>query len=523
MGGSGALDFDAAVAQLQSSAWAPSGTHVATSQSDDVLRAVLPASRKEESRVLLGSSSKIITNLMSVLRDPLSFHETLGELAIRILRNLCVRSPINQARVADCGAHTLVIDSLASAFATDNASRRIENDAAGSTKGTVHSRLYIPFYGFAVEFLVNFVTCNEQNAELVWAASFPNLFDRLLQCDNAAAGAGAGALVHNCIVAAPHRLPDLVAFFPSLDESDGLERSTLLHTFVSIMNDEDGTEKEEERFSWSFHIIRRLVRASMLRVCFEALGFPLDEIITSSHKDFSKLQYTFLHIVDAGASKSAETSSNLEIELFAVPDNSLGFFGDLLEGAVLKKDGVLLRVVASAIGSTVIITDNSAALDNLRQRTVKVAVTVLQMIALHEHPSGDGTEVITSNGSRIKVEDLALSEQELYGLKGTMVRAVAVCCDECLTAQDQVRKLHGIPVILNALAYERDVTVNPFLREWAVLAVRNLTLGNEENAREISSLEFIGLQNQELLEKAGLEAFMDPKTGRPRLRQKQPM
>ncbi|PXF40655.1 Ataxin-10 [Gracilariopsis chorda] len=508
-------DFDTALSQLCSDEWAPSGTHVATRHSDHVLLALLPPSRTDAGRQTLGRAPNAIPHLACVLRDPLSFHERVGELAVRLLRNLCARSKPNQTTAAQCGVHILLLDCIAQRLESDDALAagkklmrlvsRLQSDHDPDA-----SRMKKPFFGFAVEFLVNFVTANATNAEAVWQKAFPTLLEQLLQCDNHAAASAAAALVHNCIAVVPHRMADIVNIWQG-DRGAHTSFTDVLLRQLQKESNENALDEDEQRFSWTFMIIRRLIGADMLCDCFTALRPSLEQICSSKSHTFSPSQITLLQVVEASVGKAAETVPNSS-PLIEIPKGSLLFFAELLEAALLKREGDVLHVVSSAIGSIVILTDDSDVLEQLRVRAVKVAVHVLQALSSHAANGANGV------AEGVEKPSFSVKGDAAVGLKGVMMRLIAICCDECKLAQDAVRKLMGIPVVLNALSYEQDTTKNPFLREWAVLAVRNLTCGNADNAKEISGYELMGLQNDtELLEKTGLEAFVDD-SGRPRLR-----
>lgn len=504
--------YEAAIAHLCSDEWAPNGIHVATRYSDEILRALLPASRTDEGRAALGSTPRVIEHLVCVLRDPLIFHEQLGSLAIRLLRNLCARSVANQGRTAQCGAHDLVLDCINKRFDF------CDGDGSGADATAVkrveqlgdedHHRMRLPFFGFAVEFLVNFVTCNADNAELVWRKAFPSILEKLLECDNPAAASATAALVHNCIAIEPDRMNDIVRIWSKIDN----EGKSLAMSIVQQMKNVGDGDGENEHFSWSFMIIRRLIGASLLEGCFEALGPSLGSILQSAVVSFSEAQKTFLEIIDAAAGKSAERPAEEDIGSLVFPDSTLGFLAELIEAALFEKNANVLRTVGNIAASVIIITRESVELNDMRLRSVKVAVNVLHAITHAE----SGT---TENGTAVDANPISVDSTSAVGLRAVMIRCVAICCDLSKEAQDSVRKLKGIPVVLNALSYERNVARNPFLREWAILAVRNLTLANPDNAMEISSYELAGIQQDtELLEKTGLEAYMDTGTGRPRLR-----
>lgn len=503
--------YESAVVSLCSDDWAPNGTHVATRHSDEILRALLPASRTEEGRAALGSMPRVIEHLVCVLRDPLVFHEKLGSLAIRLLRNVCARSMANQARIAQCSAHELVLDCIDKRFdfcdvegsGVDAAAlKRVEQISDED-----HHRMRLPFFGFAVEFLVNFVTCNADNAELVWRRAFPNTLEKLLECDNPAAASAAAALVHNCIAMEPNRMNDIVRMWSKTD----MEGKSLAMSILQQMKNAGDNDADDERFSWSFMIIRRLIGASLLENCFEALGPSLASILRSSVISFSEAQETFLQIIDAAAGKSAERPAEDDVGGIVFPVDTLTFLAELIEASLFKKNGNVLRTVGNIVASVIIITEDCLELNDLRLRSARVAVNVLHAIFRAE----SGT---TENGTGAD-SSLIMDSTSVLGLRAVMIRCIAICCDLSKDAQDSVRKLRGIPLVLSALSYEKNAAHNPFLREWAILAIRNLTLANPENAREISSYELAGIQQDtELLEKTGLEAYMDPETGRPKLR-----
>lgn len=513
-----ALPYGSAITQLCSTAWAPTGVHVCTEHTDIILQALLPSTRHDAGRVALGSSPGAIANLISILRDPLVFHEKPGLLTIRILRNICVRQPGNQSRAAEHAAHSVVLDAIQSALSASSGNQ-IETSRP--------SPLCTPFYGFAVEFLVNFVTGNGENARLVWGHAFPDILFALLRSDNHAAATASAALVHNCVVAAKDLLPKTFSLFPC----EGGESSLLTALLDTVRHtDSENTESGDDidRFLWVFGLVKRLVQAGFLQDMFGALGMSVD---TSSKKPgfgLSAAQQTLLHVIEAGTGKSAEGADRLD-DAFIVPTDTLAFLSTLFRSLRDKGDATDLRAVAAIIGSVIILSDDSPQLVEFSVACASLAIGVLQTVA-ERNAAGDNAAAaiaaVANGSSKSEVNCVAgkgganveLLVNEVQGIKGTMVRLIAICCDGCRDAQDAVRKEGGIPFVLNALAYERDVTVNPFLREWAVLAVRNLTQNNEDNIREVNSFELLGVQHDKDLERAGLKIVKD-ENGKLRIRQ----
>ncbi|XP_063099780.1 ataxin-10 isoform X2 [Cavia porcellus] len=69
-------------------------------------------------------------------------------------------------------------------------------------------------------------------------------------------------------------------------------------------------------------------------------------------------------------------------------------------------------------------------------------------------------------------------------------------------AEDEVNELDGIPLILDSCSIDDS---NPFLTQWVVYAIRNLTEDNSQNQDLIAKLEDQGLADASLLKKMGFE------------------
>ncbi|KAI9348021.1 spinocerebellar ataxia type 10 protein domain-containing protein [Obelidium mucronatum] len=78
----------------------------------------------------------------------------------------------------------------------------------------------------------------------------------------------------------------------------------------------------------------------------------------------------------------------------------------------------------------------------------------------------------------------------LYMMKGDSIKVISNVSFMCKEAQDQVRLVGGIPVVLSHCIIDDS---NPFVKEWAVFAIRNLCDGNKENQTLIESMEAVGL------------------------------
>jgi cytochrome c biogenesis protein ResB len=80
--------------------------------------------------------------------------------------------------------------------------------------------------------------------------------------------------------------------------------------------------------------------------------------------------------------------------------------------------------------------------------------------------------------------------------------------------QDEVRQLNGIMLLLQQCVIDEG---NAYLREWGLLAVKNLLEENEENQKEVSELQMQEPILTPEIADIGLRVEIDKKTGHPKL------
>ncbi|CAN0360376.1 unnamed protein product, partial [Ectocarpus sp. 12 AP-2014] len=94
--------------------------------------------------------------------------------------------------------------------------------------------------------------------------------------------------------------------------------------------------------------------------------------------------------------------------------------------------------------------------------------------------------------------------------KVELLKVIGNACFRCRRSQDLVREEGGLPLVLNHCAVDET---NPLLREYALLAVRNLCEGNPANQASIASLQPQGCTPgmEEALADMGLEGSVNAK------------
>ena len=106
---------------------------------------------------------------------------------------------------------------------------------------------------------------------------------------------------------------------------------------------------------------------------------------------------------------------------------------------------------------------------------------------------------------------------ETLSLEREAIRLIAYLSHQRPACQNRVRELGGLITVLQRCQLDDR---NPMIREWAVLAIRNLTEDCAENQEFIASIEQQpqGVANPDLLDDAGLEVAIDRGTGKVKLK-----
>lgn len=97
--------------------------------------------------------------------------------------------------------------------------------------------------------------------------------------------------------------------------------------------------------------------------------------------------------------------------------------------------------------------------------------------------------------------------QEPFGYRSGMIRVLGNMCHRHSEHQDLVRDEGYLPLFLNHCNID---DANPLIREWSLVALRNLCEGNEANQAYITALRPQGMDSEaastEMLERARVEA-----------------
>ncbi|KAK1305546.1 hypothetical protein QJS10_CPA10g00734 [Acorus calamus] len=114
----------------------------------------------------------------------------------------------------------------------------------------------------------------------------------------------------------------------------------------------------------------------------------------------------------------------------------------------------------------------------------------------------------------LKNSDVIMKACPYSGFRRDVVAVLGNCAFRRKQVQDEIRNENGILLLLQQCSVCDE---NPFSREWAIWAMRNVFEGNEDNQNEISKLECQGAVDNPCITELGLRVEWDQNSGRARL------
>ncbi|KAF8772738.1 hypothetical protein HU200_005441 [Digitaria exilis] len=108
---------------------------------------------------------------------------------------------------------------------------------------------------------------------------------------------------------------------------------------------------------------------------------------------------------------------------------------------------------------------------------------LLRDICAWESPSSETQSPVDSLLQTGLVKDAKVCPY--IGYRRDLVAVIANCLHGRKKVQDEIRQLGGVLLLLQQCVIDED---NPYLREWGLLAVKNLLQENEENQKEVLNL-----------------------------------
>ncbi|XP_077025282.1 ataxin-10 [Tamandua tetradactyla] len=370
----------------------------------------------------------------------------------RCLRNACIECSANQNSIRNLDTIGVAVD-LILLFRE----LQVEQDSL------------LTAFRCGLQFLGNIASRNEESQSIVWVHAFPELF---LTCLN-------------------HQDKKIVAYssmilFTSLNSERMKELEENINIAISVI---EAHQKQPES-EWPFLIITdhflkspELVKAMYAKMSNSERVTLLDLVIAKIvgdeplPKDDIPVFLSHAELIASTFVDECKTVLKLMSEDHTDDEEAL---------AIIRLLDVLCEMTAN--------TDLLGYLQVFPGLLERV-VDLLRLI----HVAGKDTTNVFSISGCMKAGDVSNMAE---GFKSHLIRLIGNLCYKNKDNQDKVSELDGIPLILDSCSLDDR---NPFMTQWVVYAVRNLTEDNSQNQDLIAKMEDQGLADPSLLKKMGFE------------------
>ncbi|XP_069808497.1 ataxin-10 [Dendropsophus ebraccatus] len=371
----------------------------------------------------------------------------------RCLRNACVQCPPNQVAIRNAG----LIEEAVTLIGVLSASN-------------VSQESCLVAFRCGLQFLGNVAGGNQDSQNSIWKRAFPHLFLSCLTHEDDKVFAYGSMVLYTCMdedkmadLLEPANLPlalSVVSAYSARSEADWL------HLIVT------------ERFLKCPELVKQMY-------------------ISQSHAD----RITLLELI---LSTISEKSPLTEME-----STSLREIATFLSDCFQKQCKAVLKLAAPGdceqqealvvIRLLDLLCEMTSDADHFSclQCCPGLLDTVVDTLRLTHLAGKQSKNVFTSTHSAALGRDLT---HAAVGFKAHLIRLIANLCYRNRENQDKIYQLDGIPLILDNCSIDDN---NPFLNQWAIYAIRNLTENHEKNQELIAGLERQGLADTSLLESMG--------------------
>ncbi|KAG0375104.1 hypothetical protein BGX24_009539 [Mortierella sp. AD032] len=158
-----------------------------------------------------------------------------------------------------------------------------------------------------------------------------------------------------------------------------------------------------------------------------------------------------------------------------------------------------------------------SAVELLRQADVSLA-----RVSKPVSSSPTGSPAMAANAKSTVLSNTSTAQGQdsfFVGLKRDIVKLIGNLAYRSRHVQDRIRNCNGLIVMLSQCNID---DANPYLREYAILAMKNILTGNAENQALIEELQPIAAVDHPALQEARITSKLDAETGRPVLSQHKP-
>ncbi|XP_077565770.1 ataxin-10 isoform X2 [Stigmatopora nigra] len=397
--------------------------------------------------------------LTSTDEDPNSVAMQLHFCAecFRVLRNSCVQSSRNQSLLRELGFLDLSIELLRFLHANPKIWEGIfESLRCG------------------IQFLGNISVANQMCKDDIWRRSFPDLLLQLLNVDDERTVCYTSMLLYTC-----------------LDEAKVEELSQLKNIQIARRVLELCGNRPE--LDWTVLIATQhfLKSSSLVENMYSAMP-PCERL-------------TLLELISAQLSGGDSLGDCISPGVARFLASSFQKGGGAILSLANSATDEPLQEALTVMSLLDVLCEMTSHQDEFTflQDQADLLVTTIELLK-QVHTIGKTSQNVFSPAQNFDVqeEDQESSRSPVTSFKAHLVRLVANLCYRHPNNQNKVRELEGIPLILDNCRIDSN---NPFISQWAILAIRNLFENNKKNQEVLITLERKGQADYSALRDLGFD------------------
>ncbi|KAL0589474.1 hypothetical protein ABG067_002378 [Albugo candida] len=339
-----------------------------------------------------------------------------------------------------------------------------------------------------LQFSVNYIVQNKMNQQEAWELFFPDVIQKLLvECQmHRKIVAYMVALLYNCVHPQEHLHEELVSSRSLL--------LTLLHRFFWNQSESiDATGEESEPLidpaqEWLHIFFRDLYAHGYFKHIYDSIGASL---ISKLWSRVTPEQLIYLRVMDQlihAQVSSSNTQENGDC-LHDAYDFMINVFKQLIQQSdddrsEEPEEARKIIWVGLENEAKLVILNIFGQLCQLDQiRSLAISKCLLQLLVNELQRVWE----FNPQSTRVNLKRTKANERrEPSGYRSHIIAVIGNICYRSRNHQDLLRQLGGIALVLNHCIIDER---NPLIREWSLVAVRNICEDNAENQKFIAGLK----------------------------------
>ncbi|RIB16576.1 spinocerebellar ataxia type 10 protein domain-containing protein [Gigaspora rosea] len=350
-----------------------------------------------------------------------------------------------------------------------------------------------------IQALSNLITGNNFTQEFVWSDfmnrnEFDDLLSKLAGHNDNTILTGCLVFIHNCIFESESRRKSLVT-----SDSGTRILQRLLDRAETLLEDES-----TQNFELIYAIFARIIESDLYPLLFDSLN------LSSSGQSLTRRQIILLKLLDSKlfSSDSIDISLSTCIYLLQIFDTICPqVISSMQQVDIVDRENQPQEIEDTSILYTglVLLLQCFGKLsqdenDKIRECLFKGGI-IASCISLLVQADKTFPRVTKAMSSPLQqgISEFAYIKRDIIKVIGNMAYNNSF-------VQDEVRRLGGIPLILNQCNIDDN---NPYIREHAIFALRNLLINNSENQKLVKELEPIAPVQTDVLSEIGIKAQLE--------------